>query len=187
MPDLFYLCSNALERHSLSLFRATRLGAQGVITSDAPSTGFAASIVPISSVPLRFALVAGAGASVAVGARRVCGASPLADGDRLFVERHEFLLSLDSLPLPVESPQDARCPVCERIPVETGPAGDARQLACPRCGARACADCWCDFRGGVCLTPHCEQPAALERALFRPAPTDFLDLASGEPTSLAPS
>jgi hypothetical protein len=184
MPSLFYLCSNGLRRHSVSSDRTTRLDARGAITS---SGGFAASIVPISRAPIRFALVAGAGANVAVGARRVCSASPLAHGDHLFVERCEFLLSLDSPPLPIESHQDARCPVCARTPGGAGPAGAARQLACPRCGARACADCWRGFRGGVCLTPHCEQPAALERPLFRPAPTDFLDFAGDEPASLAPS
>ena len=187
MPSLSYLCSNSLRCRTLPLDRATRLDARGAITSSAPSAGFAASIVPISRAPIRFALVAGAGAHVAVGARRVCSVSPLADGDRLFVERREFLLSLDSLPLPVESPQDARCPVCEEAPRSEGPTGGANQLACPRCGARACAECWSGFRGGVCLTPHCEQPAALERALFRPAPTDFLDFAGDGPLSLVPS
>jgi hypothetical protein len=184
MPDLSYLFSNAVGRHVLSLDRPTRLDAHGAIASGAP---FAASIVPISRAPIRLALVAAADANVCVGARRVCGAALLAHGDHLFVEGRELLLSLDSLPLPVESPQDARCPVCDRTPAAPEGTGSALQLACPRCGARACAKCWSDFRGGVCLTPHCEQPAALERTLFRPAPTDFLDFAGDEPASLAPS
>jgi hypothetical protein len=184
MSELFFLSSNAVRCHALPSHRPTRLDARGTIGSGVP---FAASLVPISLAPTRFALVAGAGAHVCVGARRVCGAAPLADGDHLFVEGREFLLSLDSPPLPVESPQDARCPVCDRVPGRAAPAGDARQLACPRCGARACVRCWSEFRGGVCLTPHCEQPAALERSLFRPAPTDFLDFAGVEPASLAPS
>ena len=184
MPSLFFFSRNAVRRETVSSDRPTRLDARGAITS---SAGFAASIVPISRAPIRFALVAGAAANVSVGARRVCTASPLADGEHLFVEGHEFLLSLDSPPLPVESPQDARCPVCDRTPGGAGPAGGARQLACPRCGARACADCWREFRGGVCLTPHCEQPAALERPLFCPAPTDFLDFAGDQRAPLAPS
>lgn len=184
MPSLFYLTSHSVACHALSSHRPTRLDRRGAITSGAP---FSASIVPISRAPTRFALVVGAGARVAVGARRVCSASPLADEDHLFVEGREFLVSLDSPPIPVECAPDARCPVCDRLPERAGPAGNARQLACPRCGARACADCWRDFRGGVCLTPHCQQPAALERALFRPAPTDFLDFAGDEPRSLVPS
>ncbi len=184
MPSLFFLTSDSISCHALSSDRPTRIDERGAVTSGA---AFAASIVPTSKAPIHFALVAGEGAHVCVGARRVCTASPLADGDHLFIERHEFLLSLDSPPLPVESPQDARCPVCDRVTGSAGPTGGAGQLACPRCGARACADCWRGLRGGVCLTPHCEQPAALERALFRPEPTDFLDFAGGARVSLAPS
>lgn len=184
MPSLFFLLLDSVSCHALSSDRPTRIDERGAIVSNAP---FAASVVPISSAPIRFAVVAGAGVHVAVGARRVCAVSPLADGDHLFVEQREFLLSLDSPPLPVESPADTRCPVCDRLPESAEPAGGAFQFACPRCGARACANCWNSFQGGRCLTPHCQQPAALERALFRPAPTDFLDFAGDEPMSLAPS
>jgi hypothetical protein len=184
MAALFYLSFDAIRSHSLRSDRATRLDASGVVTS---SASFAASIVPTSQAPMRYALVAGAGANVCVGAQRVCGAAPLAHGDHVFVEEREFVVSLDSPPLPVESPRDAGCPVCDRAPDASNPSADSIQLACPRCGARACAACWQDFQGGVCLTPQCDQPAALERPLFCPEPTDFLDFAGGDPMSLEPS
>ena len=162
-----------IAHHSLSTDRAARFDSSGEVNTGA--TGIA-SIVAFSTAPPRYAVVASADANVAIGSARVSGVVELADRDRVFVAGREILVSLDELPLPVDGPQGARCPVCDRTCV--APAADApscRLRACPRCGARACEGCWSGFRGGVCITPHCEQPAALDRALWQPAPDDFLD------------
>jgi hypothetical protein len=172
MADLFFLCSAGIGCHPLSFDRPTRLAASGAVVED---SAFAASIVPLSVTPVRFALVARADAGVAVGARCVGGVVELADRDRLFVDAREFLVSFDAIPVPVAALRGASCPVCDRTPTQTGTQRDALQRACPRCGARACESCWRGFRGGRCLTPLCGQPAALERELWCPARSDFLD------------
>ena len=174
MADLFFLRSDGIGCHVLPCDRPTRLAASGDIVED---SGFVASIVPLSATPVRFALIARASAGVAVGARCVGGVVELADRDRLFVDAREFLVSFDAIPTPVAAPWGASCPVCDRVPTATGTGRDALQRACPRCGTRACESCWRGFRGGLCLTPRCGQPAALERELWCPARSDFLDFA----------
>jgi hypothetical protein len=172
VPNLYFLSDDVIERHALLDGGPTRIDASGAIASDG---SFVASIVPFSTTPMRFALVANGDAVVAVGAQPVCGAVELADGDRVFVGGREFLTSFDTLPLPVGAPRGARCPVCDRASETASPDAGALLLACPRCGARACAGCWRGFRGGVCLTPHCGHPAALERPLWSPDHSDFID------------
>lgn len=177
MASLYFLHADAIECHELPSDRPTRFDASGAILPTS-SALFDASIVPFSVTPVRFALVAGPRASVALGAWRESGVVELADRERLFVADREYLLSYDALPIrvdPADLSRGASCPVCDR----TEPAGSAsHQRACPRCGARACKNCWKGFRSGRCLTPHCQQPAALERELWSPSPTDFLDLES---------
>ncbi len=178
MADLFFLRSDGIGWHALPCDRPTRLAASGAIVED---SAIVASIVPLGATPVRFALVARADAGVAVGARCVGGVVELADRDRLFVDAREFLVSFDAIPIPVAAPRGASCPVCDRAPTGTGTQRDALLRACPRCGARACEICWRGFRGGLCLTPHCGQPAALERELWCPARSDFLDFADDSP------
>lgn len=157
----------------LATDRATRFDSFGEINSGAPAV---ASIVAFSAVPPRYAVVASADASVAIGSTRVSGVFELSDRDRVFVAGREMLVSLDELPLPVDVPAGASCPVCDRsFDAAASEPPSCSLRACPRCGARACEDCWGAFRGAVCLTSHCEQPASLDRALWRPEPDDFLD------------
>jgi hypothetical protein len=180
MADLFFLRSDGIGCHPLHRDRPTRLAANGAVVED---SACAASIVPLSVSPVRFALIARADAGVAVGARCVGGVVELADRDRLFLDAREFLVSFDAIPVPVAALRGASCPVCDRAPTGTG--RDALQHACPRCGARACEGCWRGFRGGRCITPHCGQPAALERELWCPERSDFLDFADDSPVVTA--
>ena len=163
-----------IAHHPLSADRATRFDSSGEINTGPPGI---ASIVAFSTAPPRYAVVASADANVAIGSARVSGVGELADRDRVFVAGREMLVSLDELPLPVDVPEGACCPVCDRSCDTAAPdAPSCRLRACPRCGARACENCWTGFRGAVCITTHCEQPASLDRALWRPEPDDFLDL-----------
>lgn len=200
MPSLFYLDANAVATQALAVAAPTRIDASGRVcepaaglsqpaaglnrspaglsrstaglaSGPASEAGFVASIVAISAAPLRLAVVAHADARVEVGARRVCGAEALEDRDRIFAAGRELLIGLDALPIQVPAPRDSVCGVCNRNAAESG----STWRACPRCGFRACEGCWTQFRGGVCLTAHCGQPAALERPLWSPVPTDFLD------------
>ena len=162
-----------IAHHSLSTDRAARFDSSGEVNPGA--TGIA-SIVAFSTAPPRYAVVASADANVAIGSARVSGVVELADRDRVFVAGREILVSLDELPLPVDGPEDARCPVCDRACDAAAADVPSYWLrACPRRGARACEGCWPSFPGGKCLTPDCQQPAALDRALWRPAPDDFLE------------
>jgi hypothetical protein len=170
MPELFWIERNGmLQSAPLRDDAPLRLVAGGLARDgEAPL----ASLVPFvtgSTSQLRFALVVRPDADIWIGAMRVPEVAEVEHGDRVFVGLREYVVSLDALPAPVEASAAAPCPVC----CEEASADDPVR-ACPRCGARACARCWSGARDSRCLTHGCDQPAALERELWRPEPEHFV-------------
>jgi hypothetical protein len=137
----------------------------------AVSAGWQVAVVPFAvaaRAPRRHALVAAEGVEVAVGGQLLReGVIELRDRDHLLLGEHEIVFSTDATPEPMPV-SEAPCPVC----CETV-AGDRRLYRCSRCGLVACARCWERAPRGVCPTPGCGRPAALERPLWEPAPADF--------------
>ena len=148
-----------------------RLDSRGRRTSASDWTASLLDFCADSSRRQRFALVVPAGARVLVGPNVVPGVAEVAHGDHLFVGDAELLLNTDAHPLPIACEVGTACTICcEHV----GAAGAPRLLGCPRCGAPACEVCWRGFPGERCLTPACEQPASLDRPLWRPSVEDFL-------------
>jgi hypothetical protein len=171
MGTLFLLVDGRIERRACPDDAPLRLDAAG----RAVETGWAVAVVPFAvapRAPRRHALLAAPGADVVVdGWPLRDGVAELRDGDRFLLGPLEALLSTDALPEPVSAAApDAPCPVCcEAL------AADGRTLfRCGRCGIQACARCWRLAPRGVCLTPGCGQPAALDRPLFEPVLADFV-------------
>lgn len=163
--------ANPLATQELSVEGPTRIDAAGQLGSGADVSQAAASIVTFSAAPLRLSLVTHSEARVVLGAQPVNGVALLVDRDRIFIGEREFLVGLDALPVQREAPKDSLCTVCKRKEKEFGGA----EFACPRCGLRACEQCWRGFRNDVCMTALCDQPAALDRQLWTPSPTDFME------------
>jgi hypothetical protein len=165
----------AVTAQELSVDVPTRLDAFGRLSrpNDSPPAAnpAVASIVVLSAAPQQLSLVTHSNARVVVGARRVNGATLLADRDRIFIGARELVVGLDALPVRRESPHGSHCGVCDRGADESAGV----EFACPRCGLRACERCWGEFRNEVCLTSLCSQPSAFDRLLWTPAPADFLD------------
>jgi len=115
---------------------------------------------------------------VAPGVRATLGAAPLPGGvaelhdrDHVLVGGLELIFSSDAVPIPLPADTAAPCAACCQAPG----TGDCTGLyRCPRCGVIACNVCWQFAPMGRCLTPGCTQPAALDRALWEPAASDFL-------------
>jgi hypothetical protein len=176
MPQLFLLAGDRIEARGCTRLAPTRLDGRGEIATSL-SSPWSVSIVPFETglrAPRRYAIVVPPGARVLVGARRVDeGVSEIVHGDHLFFGQVEAIFSLDAVPAPApDHAVDAPCPICrERLGV-----GERHTLlACPRCASRACNQCWATFPRGVCLTPGCGQPARLDRPLWEPDVTDFID------------
>lgn len=168
---LFLLVDGHLERRACTGDAPLFLGADGRVTP----AGWVVAIVAFalaSRAPRRWALVVAPGAAITVCGRLVRdGVVELRDGDRFLMGEHEALFSTDALPERVEGATgDAPCAVCcESL------AADGRALyRCGRCGLQACTRCWQLAPRGVCLTPGCDQPAALDRPLFEAALSDFV-------------
>jgi hypothetical protein len=122
----------------------------------------------------RYALLAAPGVDVIVDGRVLsAGVTELRDREHFLVGECEAVLSTDAVPEPLPA-AGAPCPVCCETP------SDDTLFRCARCGLSACRRCWSLAPRAVCLTPGCNQPAALVRTLWAPARSDFV---SGEDPS----
>jgi hypothetical protein len=177
MASLF---SNSLGNHARRLEiptdRPLRLDARANVARD----GWALAFVPFGAergTP-RWCLVA------APGVRATLGATPLPGGvaelrhrDHVLLGDLELIFSSDAVPSPLAADAGTPCAACCETPGTDNRTGLYR---CPRCGLAACNVCWELAPRGRCLTPGCGQPAALDRALWAPAASDFLLADAGE-------
>ena len=173
MMNVYRFKADRVKRYPISNERPARFDATGEHTL---SSNWVISFTPFSSAPRgerRVALVVRMDWGVTVGARRARGVTELRDGEHVFLDDAEFIFSADSRPVLFDDEPGTSCPVC------LNPLGDGKReklLACPRCTASACDVCWSEAPGGVCITPGCDQPASLDRELWRPSSPTFHQL-----------
>jgi hypothetical protein len=170
MARVFVLCDGCIRTLRCDVAAPLHLDARGVPVSDGSWIAALVTFAPNACAAERHALVVRPHAVVAVGRHRVdAGVVEIIDGRHVFLPAAELILVGDDVPQPIAD-ELAPCAVCLGA---IGVEGRGALLRCPRCGARACDVCWSSAPGGRCLTPGCEQPAARDRRLAEPRPSDF--------------
>jgi hypothetical protein len=166
MARIHRLRDGRVETHAIPAGEPLRLDARGAI----PAGADAALLSFVRASHNRVALLVRPPGRALVGGRLVPEVMEITHGDHVLCGELELIVATDARPEPAEAPPGSRCVAC----CEERPA----LLACPRCAALACKECWRAAPRGTCFSAACAQPAALDAPLWTPGPADFV--AGGE-------